>query len=92
MPTLDFEVKMREDGSITYRFYEKPMATPYCIMAEAAMSEESKKAILSQEVKRRMEHTEESEDMSVRIRILDDFNKKMKRSGYEEEKRAEIFR
>ena len=40
-----------------YRFYEKPMDTPYCIMKESAMPEGGKIASLSQEVVRRMQNT-----------------------------------
>ena len=92
IPTLDSEWKLTKTGQILYRFYEKPMASPFCMMQDAAISEESKKATLSQEVIRRLENTSESEPDSVRVQIINKFITKMETSGYKEEKMSEIVK
>ena len=68
LPTLDFEMWFQEDGEyegrqkILYKFYEKPMNTPFSIMKDSAMPEGGKIASLSQEVVRRMQNTSEMLD------------------------------
>ena len=73
---------MRDDHIIEYRFYEKKMNSPYCVMAKSAMSESAKISAMSQEVVRRMCNTCEIVDQEVRDDIVDAFSAKLTRSGY----------
>ena len=48
LPVLDTQVSIGSDGRILYKFYEKPMASPVLLQAEA-MDERTKRANLTQE-------------------------------------------
>ena len=73
---------MRDDHIIEYRFYEKKMNSPYCVMAKSAMSESAKISAMSQEVVRRMCNTSDIVDQEMRDDIVDAFSAKLTRSGY----------
>ena len=75
IPTLDFQMKMNKRGHITYKFFKKEMSNKYCVMAKAALSDDTKLAVLSQEVVRRMLTTSEDDSQEVRDNILNDFNR-----------------
>ena len=98
LPTLDFEMWFQKDGKknegrkkILYRFYEKPMNTPFSIMKKSAMPEGGKVASLSQEVVRRMLNTSEMLDQNERDQILNNYTKKLFHSGYEKHQVKEIL-
>ena len=55
------------------------------------MSDESKIAILSQEVRVRMMNTSEEEEFNIRLTIINNFDEKLIRSGYNREERRKIF-
>ena len=82
LPTLNFKMFMRDDHIIEYRFYEKKMNSPYCVMAKSAMSESAKISAMSQEVVRRMCNTSDIVDQEMRDDIVDAFSAKLTRSGY----------
>ena len=42
IPTLDMNMAMLDDNTITYKLYEKPMGNKYCVGKESAMNEQSK--------------------------------------------------
>ena len=56
------------------------------------MAQESKAAILVQEVTRRLTNTSEMEPQETRDLALNTFNLKMERSGYSGEERRDITR
>ena len=91
IPTLDLQVKMLKDGRLTYQFYKKPMVNIHCVMEKAALAEQTKYAVLSQEIIRRMLNTSELEPQIVRDKILEEFNGTMTTSGYEETQRRDIM-
>ena len=91
IPTLDLQVKMLEDGRITYQFYKKPIANIHCAMEKAALSEQTKYAVLAQEIIRRIFNTSELENQEVRNTILEDFDRTMEISGYSGKQRGEIM-
>ena len=49
IPTLDMSMRMMNDSTLTYKFYEKPMGSKLCVGNNIAMSEQAKELILSQE-------------------------------------------
>ena len=89
--TLDTNLQMNKQGRITYKFYQKPIASKLCMMKAAAISDEVKRASLSQDLIRRMMTTDEEQAQGVRDAIVDDFEGRMKRSGYDVEEREEII-
>ena len=48
IPTLDTKLRMEIDGSISYRFFEKEMASRYCMMESAAISANSQNNSMTQ--------------------------------------------
>ena len=93
LPTLDLEIWLErgEKPGLRYSFYEKPMGTKYCVMEGSAMSDNMKRATLSQEVVRRMVNTDEEQPQQQRNEILELFTIKMQRSGYNSKQRKEII-
>ena len=93
MPLLATEVKVAEDNTIDYRFYEKPISSKYVMMRNSAMSARVKMNTLTQEVIRRLRNTRTTLPWAdFQAPILTKFSKKMKRSGYSENYRNEVIR
>ena len=92
IPTLDLKAKMKDDGTITYKYYEKPMANKFLIMEAGALGKESQNAILVQEVYRRMINTSLDQPQSIRNQIIDTFDARLLLSGYDRTRRQEIIR
>ena len=89
LPTLDCELFMnRENYKLSYSFFEKPMKSPFCVMKNSAMSEKSKMSILSQDLIRRMQNTEETISETERIEIIID---RLLVSGYSPDQTREII-
>ena len=57
MPLLAAEVRVAEDNTIDYRFYEKPISSRFVMMRNSAMPAKVKMNILTQEVIRRLRNT-----------------------------------
>ena len=57
IPTLDTQLRVMEDGSICYIFFEKPVSSKLIIMERSALSDTLKQSSLAQEVIRRMSNT-----------------------------------
>ena len=91
MPTLDTEMWMTESGEIRYAFYRKEIGSDYCVMNDSAAPHQQKRAILAQEVVRRMKNSSEKEPVEDRIQILEDFSVMMTKSGYDMDTQTEIF-
>ena len=83
---------MKEDGTITYKYYEKPMANKFLIMEAGALGKETQNAILVQEVFRRMLNTSLDQPQSTRVQIMDVFDARLLLSGYDRLRRQEIIR
>ena len=94
LPTLDTCLWLeREEGAppeLRYEFYEKPMCNKLCMLEMSAMTESSKIASLSQDLVRRMLHTDSKTSQSRRNKIVDSFIDKLKRSGYKKSQIIEI--
>ena len=84
------EAKQRRQDKIVYSFYEKPMSSQFCVMENSAMSWNTKRATLSQEIVRRMLNTSEQVTQSERDKIIEKFLAKMKKSGYSKRQRREV--
>ena len=92
VPILDLKCRMEEmveeDGlvcdQIVWRFYEKSMNSPYCIMEKSAMPEKVKITTLVQETIRRLRNMHTMVPESEVKEELGKWAEKMKRSGYSE--------
>ena len=93
MPLLGSQVRVAEDNTIDYIFFEKEIACKYVMMRESAMSTRVKMNTLTQEVIRRLRNTRASLDWDeFKAPILTEFCKKMARSGYPEEYRSVVIK
>ena len=92
-PTLDLSMKLDKDSrAVIYRYYEEPMANERCLDKLSAISYQSKMAILSQDVVRRMMNMCEEEEQEMRNDILNKYDSRMEKSGYSTPERKEIMR
>ena len=99
LPTLDFRLWMdqgqdqggKNKDKVMYSFFEKEMASPYCIMEKSAMPESTKVSSLAQDLVRRMTNTTEMVTQQERDSIVEDYILKLARSGYNKKQRREII-
>ena len=99
VPILDLKVRMEEhvevvEGvgevkmqQIVWRFYEKPMNSPYVIMAASAMPQKVKVVTMVQEVLRRLRNMSALVKKQEVKEELGKFCMKIKRSWYKEDVR-----
>ena len=67
---------------MTYVFYEKKVSKKTAIRFESAMGENIKISSLTEEVVRRNKRTSLEVDISKRIEIMNEYHRKLERSGY----------
>ena len=94
-PTLDFNLRIgKVNGRMknTFKFYEKPTATPYTILNSSAMSQQDKASTLSQEACRRLDRKSEDRSMGDKPEALNRFNQRLILSGYNLKMRREIIK
>ena len=92
MPLLDLQVRVNESNKVEYRFYSKPMSSPFVILANSAMPIKIKRNCLIQEAIRRLRNTSRSLDWGIKAKILSEFCNKMMISGYSEKFRLEVIK
>ena len=54
LPTLDFKIWQEKDGTINHTYFQKPIKTPFVVMARSGMSSQQKIQILANELTRRI--------------------------------------
>ena len=82
LPTLDTDLKVKEDNQVQYTFYEKPVSSNVCIQKNSAMDQNSKMKILANDLIRRLLNTSEAMGIEERIKIVDQYSQKLINSGY----------
>ena len=63
------------------------MNSKYCVMKEAGLTENTKRAVLAAEVLRRLFNMDEEVGRQVRDDVINKFSNKMRRSGYNSRER-----
>ena len=91
MPVLDLKVYLNQDGIIFHEFYEKITKNKFVILADSALSWQSKRTILTQEALRIMRNTSVKLDHNILNSHLSRFMLKLKDSGYSSKFRSEII-
>ena len=91
MPILDVEVRMREDKTVDWRHYRKPMDSPYTILNNSAMPGKVKRLTLVQEGIRVLRNTRPSLHPEMRVGLLEDLAQRMRISGYPEDFRRSVL-
>ena len=89
-PTLDTEIWI-EGKKVLYNFFEKGMAAKTVMRRESALSENTKVSSLSQDVIRRLKHTSLTLPTAARVKIIDEFSRKMLTSGYKREQTKSVI-
>ena len=82
LPTLDIKIRIERTNMVSYRFYEKPSTTNVMMQKRTSLDENSKVKILSNDLERRLAHTDERQEERTRAGVVDDFGKKLLTSGY----------
>ena len=59
LPTLDIKLRVERKNVESYRFYEKPSTTNVMMQKRSSLDENSKVKILSDDLERRLAHTDE---------------------------------
>ena len=95
VPMLDIEVWREEDEQgkqrVKHGFFEKKATTKKVIHKNSAVPEKTKVTTLVKEVLRRMKNSCKEIEVEERAEIINKFNRKMVRSGYEEEQRKNVI-
>ena len=92
LPTLDTCLRVNSSNAVEYRYYEKPMTSTKAVQQRAAMDENSKINILSNDMMRRLLNTKEELGAEVRGAVVDQYGAKLLNSGYNREQTQRILK
>ena len=94
LPTLDMNLKMRENFTITHTYFEKSMKSQTLIEKESAMTQRQKFSILSNELTRRLYNIDEGDQESGKEieETIENFTKQLKTSGWERNEAEEMIK
>ena len=94
LPTLDMNLLMRKDYTITHSYYEKDMRSQILIEKNSAMTQRQKFSILANELTRRIYNIDENDESFVQEveETIEKFTAQLKTSGWEQRESAEIVK
>jgi hypothetical protein len=90
VPVLDMEMFV-EDNRVKFTFFSKPMSTRYVIPERSAHSDKIKKSTLTQEGVRRLLNVSPNLPDSERGRVMTEYDRKLRFSGYKKPFRWNII-
>ena len=82
MPTLDFQTKVMDGGLITYKHYDKEMASNLCIQRGTALSSNTIFSALRQDLCRRLLNTSPLEPETTFVQVVKDYLQRLINSGH----------
>ena len=82
LPTLDTTLRVEEDNSIMYKYFEKATTTNQTVQKASAMDENSKIQILANDMIRRLGNTKESVTNKEVSMVVDVYGQKLMNSGF----------
>ena len=85
LPTLDTSLKVLEDNTTIFKYYEKEHSSKKTLQQKTALEENSKQKIISNDFIRRLVNTLEGQDKEVMVDIADRYAQKLINSGYSHE-------
>ena len=91
MPILNLEVRVSGDKSIDYKWYKKPMASPYTILNRSAMPASTKRITLVQMGVTMLRNTRLELQEELRIPMMEHLAETMFISGYPEDFRRGVI-
>ena len=94
LPTLDMNLRMRDDFKITHTHFEKNMKSQIFIERESAMTQRQKFCILSNELTRRLYNIDEEDEgfRKEKEDTIENFTKQLKYSGWERNEAIEMIK
>ena len=92
MPSLDLKMYVGDDGLIKYEFYAKPCSSHFTIPAASAHSKRQKLSVMVEEGVRRMRNNSRGLAWEVRRQCMEDWARKLKRSGYPQTFRHQVIK
>ena len=91
LPTLDFKIWQEQDGLINHTYYQKPIKTPFVIMARSAMSSQQKIQILANELTRRVSNINvKNNKQEAYDSVVEQFTQELKNSEFNHKNAREI--
>ena len=92
LPTLDFKIWQELDGTINHSYFQKPVKTPYLIMARSGVSSQQKIQILANELTRRLLNINiENNKQEEYNLVVEQLTRELKNSEYKYETAWEII-
>ena len=91
MPILDMKMAMNGKNEVVHCFYRKPQSNKFTMMARSALPERVKRSTLSNEALRRLLCCSSNLDEDKKVKVMEDFARMLKRSGYSEKFRFEVI-
>ena len=92
LPTLDMCMRVSENNIVEYNYYEKPTSSVRTVQMNTAMNENSKMQIISNDMVRRLKNTMEELGAPFKGAIVDQYAKKLLRSGYSLEQTRKVLK
>ena len=89
---LDIETRVLPDNSVSWRFYEKEVTSPFTILNASALPGKVKRVSLVQEGLRRLRNTRPDLVHNMKKELMEKLAEKMMVSGYPEEFRIGVIR
>ena len=91
LPTLDFKIWQEQDNTINHCYYQKPVKTPYVIMARSSMATQQKIQILANELTRRISNINMKNSTQEQYnQVVNQFTQELKNSEYQHRTAREI--
>ena len=91
LPALDTGLRVEEDNTVRYNYYEKDTCTKMTIQSKSAMNENTKMQILSQDVVRRLFNIREELGAANSRALVEKYAVKLQQSGYTREQMKKIL-
>ena len=88
---MDTSFKVNQDNRVLYKFYEKPTCSNLTAQQRTAMGEDSKVQILSNDLIRRLKNNSEDLGAGAKRKIVDQYAKKLRTSGWSMEQTRRII-
>ena len=91
LPTLDTSLKVGEDNTILFKFYEKETTSNRTIQKRTAMEQNSKIQIVSNDLVRRLCNTMEELGEQETLKVVDGYAQKLLNGGFSREETRGII-
>ena len=91
MPILDMKMAMNSINEVVYCFHRKPQSNKYTMMARSALPDRIKRSTMSNEALRRLLCCSSNLEEHKKVKVLEDFARMLRISGYSEKFRYEVI-